>query len=181
MNCCLVFFLQTFCSACANLTQPSLLFHITCYGCSRSWAKQTTTEPNKNIYTQLVILQGSGTNRHRTVGAFCHTVREKLRSMTADVIWNCVHLDSVGANNPPMGLAFDRRGNQERRGGRREGGSCTQHHRTRSQRRGREGPDHSFTFLLHFYFRHWKRKQKKSAKKGEKGYHESTTRYKEKN
>lgn len=123
MNRCLGFFLQTFCSACANLTQPSLLFHITCYGCSRSWAKQTTTEPNKNIYTQLVILQGSGTNRHRTVGDFCHTVREKLRLMTADVIWNCVHLDSVGANNPPMGLAFDRRGNQERRGGRREGGA----------------------------------------------------------
>lgn len=29
---------------------------------------------------------------------------------------------------------------------------------------GGGGPDHSFTFLLHFYFRHWKRKQKKSAK-----------------
>lgn len=44
---------------------------------------------------------------------------------------------------------------------------------------GREGPDHSFTFLLHFYFRHWKRKQKKRVQEGEKSYHESTSRYKE--
>lgn len=47
-------------------------------------------------------------------------------------------------------------------------------------RGGRGEPDHSFTFLLHFYFRHWKRKQKR-VQKGEKGYHESTTRYKKKN
>lgn len=33
---------------------------------------------------------------------------------------------------------------------------------------GRETRDHSFTFFLHFYFRHWKRKQKKSAKRERK-------------
>lgn len=47
---------------------------------------------------------------------FSSTLREKkLHPMTVDVIWNSVfeiHLDSMGANNPPMGLAFDRRGNQ---------------------------------------------------------------------
>lgn len=41
---------------------------------------------------------------------------------------------------------------------------------------------HSITFLLHFYFRHWKRKQKKKSAKGKrKGYRESTNSYKEKN
>lgn len=126
------------------------------------------------IYTQLVILRGLKTVLSKspwnksTPNSWCFLSHSegKLRLMTVVVIWKFCsenHLDSMGANNPPMGLAFDRRGNQEGKGGDVRG-SCTQHHRTRSRRRGREGADHSFTFLLHFYFRHWKRKQKKSAK-----------------
>lgn len=46
-----------------------------------------------------------------------------------------------------------------RRGRRREVLNTTE----QGARGGKGVPDHSFTFLLHFYFRHWKRKQK-SAK-----------------
>lgn len=120
MNSCFPF--QTFC---ANLTQPSLLFHITCYGCSRSWAKQTKT----NIKNTTTVLQRltqccarvPGTNRHRAAGVFrSHCPgKKKLHFDDRGCHLKILYLkfffffDSMGANNPPMGLATDRRGNQE--------------------------------------------------------------------
>ena len=178
MNSCFPF--QTFC---ANLTQPSLLFHITCYGCSRSWAKQTKT----NIKNTTTVLQRltqcyarvPGTNRHWAAGVFRSHCPGKKKNY---IRWPWMSFENSvfeilfffsfffwlhGCKQSSYGSSNW----QERQsgGGRRREGSCTQHHRTRSQRRrGGGGPDHSFTFLLHFYFRHWKRKQKKSAKRERK-------------
>ena len=81
-----------------------------------------------------------------------------------------IQLDSMGANNPPMGLAFDGRGNQEGEGGETWGELYSTPQNKELKEGGGWGgggdQNHSFTFLLHFYFRHWKRKRKKSAKKG---------------
>lgn len=136
----------------ANLTQPSLLFHNTCYGCSRSWAKQT-----KNIYTQLLILRGVNTVlgkspwKKSTPNCWCFLSHCEKKIY---IWWPWMSFEILFWNS--FGLHGCNQEGKEMWG--------TQHHRTRSQRGGGREPDHSFTFLLHFYFRHWKRKQKKSAK-----------------
>lgn len=75
------------------------------------------------VYKQLLILHGLNTllskspwkNRHPTAGVFFHIERKKTtfddRSCHLKFCF-AIHLDSMGANNPPMGKAFDRRGNQ---------------------------------------------------------------------
>lgn len=88
-----------------------------------------------------------------------------------------IHLDSMGANNPPMGLAFDRRGNQE-------GGDVREAVLNTTEQGAEGGGGKDQTTHLPFCSTSISgigKESKKRVQKGEKSYHESTTRYKEKN
>lgn len=76
-------------------------------------------------------------------------------------------LDSMGCNQEGGGGGGDVRYSTPQKQGARGGGEETG---VGEEGMGAGGarPDHSFTFFLHFYFRHWKRKQKKSAKRERK-------------
>lgn len=74
-------------------------------------------------------------------------------------------LDSMGCNQEGGGGGGDVRYSTPQKQGARGGGEETSVGEVGG---GGVRPDHSFTFFLHFYFRHWKRKQKKSAKRERK-------------
>lgn len=84
-----------------------------------------------------------------------------------------IHLDSIGAYNPPMGLGFDRRGNQ--------GGGDVRGAVLNTTEQGAGGGVKDQTTHLPFCSTSISgigKESKKRVQKGEKGYHESTTRYK---
>lgn len=92
------------------------------------------------------------TNQHRTVGRGCHLkFRFGIRS------------DSMGANNPPMGLALNRSGNQEGRGGDVRGAVLnTTEQGARGGERGTRPLIYLFAPLL---FQALEKKARKSAKR----------------
>lgn len=105
--------------------------------------------------------------------------KTKIQSMIVDAVWTSFFflvgggrfvLDSMGCNQEGGGGGGDVRYSTPQKQGARGVGEETGVVEEGMGKGGEGGarPDHSFTFFLHFYFRHWKRKQKKSAKRERK-------------
>lgn len=117
-----------------------------------------------------------GKNHHKSVGDSFHIscLREIMLDDPGFLLKFCfeIHLESSVANNPPMGLAFDRRGNQ--------GGGDVRGAVLNTTEQGAGGGERTRPLIYLFaplLFQALEKKAKR-VQKGEKGYHESTTRYK---
>lgn len=191
----------------AGLTQPSLLFHNTCYGCSRTWAKQTKRSIYIYIYknttthcsgveageVDTLLGQESLEETKLTVFLLHCEKRKKIQSMIIDTVWKSSSfvffgkvLDSTGCNQEGGGGGGDvRYSTPQKQGARGEGEEEVQWRKGWGRDLGWVVVGGETRPLIYLFspllFQALEKKAKEECKKGEKGYHVSTSRYKEKN